>query len=211
MCVLTLKSSHRPDGKTADVFASTLACATAADAPVNYSWYVPQRPSKVPIGPRWEIALLTCPTESYCLSHGICYVTSVVISRSLFPTQGPNVYVGPLGTVCSWPTVNGDGVYGTVLNLLICPRPRRHHLHSPPPLPPKPPPPPPPPLPPPAPPPLPPPKPPPPPASPSPPPASPPLPPSWPSNPMGDPTDVIIGIIAGVITLVFMLHRCTQG
>ena len=23
--------------------------------------------------------------------------------------------------------------------------------------------------------------------------------------------DVIIGIIAGVITLVFMLHRCTQG
>ena len=160
--------------------------------------------------PRWEIALLTCPTESYCLSHGICYVTSVVISRSLFPTQGPNVYVGEEGAVCSWPTVNGDGVYGTVLNLLICPRPRRHHLHSPPPLPPKPPPPPPP-QPPPAPPPLPPPKPPPPPASPSPPPASPPLPPSWPSNPMGDPTDVIIGIIAGVITLVFMLHRCTQG
>jgi hypothetical protein len=29
--------SHRPDGKIANVLASTLACTTAADAPVNYS------------------------------------------------------------------------------------------------------------------------------------------------------------------------------
>ncbi len=39
------KSSHRPDGKIADKLASTLTCTTAADAPVNYSKYVPQRPS----------------------------------------------------------------------------------------------------------------------------------------------------------------------
>ena len=78
MCVLTLKSSHRLDGKNLDAFASTLtcrryvsqmktshrpdgkiahtlalilACATATDASVNYRRCVPQRPSKVPIAP----------------------------------------------------------------------------------------------------------------------------------------------------------------
>ena len=44
--------SHRPDGKMADALASTLACASA-NASVNSSGYVPQRPSKVPIA-RWE-------------------------------------------------------------------------------------------------------------------------------------------------------------
>ena len=48
MCVL--KTSHRPDGKIADVLALTHACTTA-NASVNYSLYVPQRPSKVPIAP----------------------------------------------------------------------------------------------------------------------------------------------------------------
>jgi hypothetical protein len=38
------KISHRPDGKFADVLASTLACTTANDASVNYRMYVPQRP-----------------------------------------------------------------------------------------------------------------------------------------------------------------------
>ena len=187
------------------VYSSTVtmtSCSiTGNTAPGSVRALVQNFPS-----PRWEIALLTCPTESYCLSHGICYVTSVVISRSLFPTQGPDVYVAPsIRHVYVGPNVQAVAAdrrrtvweEGTV----------RRHLHSPPPLPPKPPPPPPPPLPPPAPPPLPPPKPPPPPpASPSPPPASPPLPPSWPSNPTG-----VIGIIAGVITLVFMHHRRTQG
>ena len=58
MCVLTLKISHRPDGKMADVLASTPASTTAADAPVNYRMYVPQRPSMFPIAPmgKW----LTC-------------------------------------------------------------------------------------------------------------------------------------------------------
>ena len=47
-CRRDLESSHRPDGKMADALASTLACATA-NASVNSSGYVPQRPSKVPI------------------------------------------------------------------------------------------------------------------------------------------------------------------
>jgi hypothetical protein len=42
MCALMLKSSHCPDGKTADALASTLACTTAADALVNFRMYVPQ-------------------------------------------------------------------------------------------------------------------------------------------------------------------------
>ena len=47
---LNFKRSHRPDGKMADALASTLACASA-NASVNSSGYVPQRPSKVPIAP----------------------------------------------------------------------------------------------------------------------------------------------------------------
>ena len=49
------QSSHRPDGKMADVLASTPASTTAADAPVNYSMYVPQRPSMLPIAPMGRI------------------------------------------------------------------------------------------------------------------------------------------------------------
>ena len=41
-CRRDLQISDRPDGKMADVLASTLACATA-NASVNYSGYVPQR------------------------------------------------------------------------------------------------------------------------------------------------------------------------
>ena len=47
------KFSHRPDGKIADALALILASATAADASVNYSKYVPQRPQNFPL-PRWE-------------------------------------------------------------------------------------------------------------------------------------------------------------
>ena len=49
MCVITLKSSHRPDGKIADVLALTHACTTVADGPINYSLYVLQRTLK-PMG-----------------------------------------------------------------------------------------------------------------------------------------------------------------
>ena len=48
----TFKSSHRPDGKIADVLALTHACTTA-NASVNYSRYVRQRPEKFP-SPPWE-------------------------------------------------------------------------------------------------------------------------------------------------------------
>jgi hypothetical protein len=52
-----LKSSHRPDGKMADVLAPIHACTTA-NASVNYRWCVPQKPCKFPIAPmgKW----LTC-------------------------------------------------------------------------------------------------------------------------------------------------------
>ncbi len=80
------KSSHGPNGKIADVLASTHACTTA-NASVNYRgcvlqkishgpmgrWltcpnrlssnrdmYVPDTPANFP-SPRWENALLTCP------------------------------------------------------------------------------------------------------------------------------------------------------
>ena len=56
-CRRDFKSSHRPDGNIADVLGSTLACTTV-NASVNYSMYVPQRPSKVPIAPMGQ--LLTC-------------------------------------------------------------------------------------------------------------------------------------------------------
>ena len=48
--MLTLKISHRPDGKNADALALILACTTA-NASVNYRRCVPKRPSKVPIAP----------------------------------------------------------------------------------------------------------------------------------------------------------------
>ena len=54
----------------------------------NTAYDVRARAQKFP-SPRWEIALLTCPTESYRLSLGICYVTSVVISHvPYFPPRG---------------------------------------------------------------------------------------------------------------------------
>ena len=49
--MLTLRTSHRPDGKIADELASTHDCTTAADASVNYRGCVLQRPCKIPIVP----------------------------------------------------------------------------------------------------------------------------------------------------------------
>jgi hypothetical protein len=59
LCVLMFKSSHRPDGKIADVLAVTLARKTA-NASVNYilpiyRGCVPQRPCKVPIAPMGKL------------------------------------------------------------------------------------------------------------------------------------------------------------
>ena len=60
MCVLMFKRAHVPDGEIADALASTLTCTTAADALVNYRWYVPQIPEKFP-SPQWENCLRACP------------------------------------------------------------------------------------------------------------------------------------------------------
>jgi hypothetical protein len=49
-CQPRLQTSHRPDGKIADALASTHACTTA-NALVNHSGYVLQRPCNVPIAP----------------------------------------------------------------------------------------------------------------------------------------------------------------
>ena len=52
------KSSHCPDGKIADVLASTHFCTTAADALVNYRMYVPQRYLENSPSPPWETHVL---------------------------------------------------------------------------------------------------------------------------------------------------------
>ena len=84
-----LETSHRPDGKIADVLALTHACTTA-NASVNYSMYVPQRPSKVPIAPM-----------------GFSHVLRLCL-------QGGGVYIG-FGTVSfSWCTITGNTATGYV-------------------------------------------------------------------------------------------------
>ena len=61
--------SHRPDGKIADVLASTHACTTE-NASVNYSKYVPQRPRKLPMAPMGCLADI--PTSTLVLDDGCC-------------------------------------------------------------------------------------------------------------------------------------------
>ena len=66
-----MKSSHRPDGKIADVLALFLACTTANDASVNYRGSVPQRHRKFP-SPLWKNAdalasILACKTAADAL------------------------------------------------------------------------------------------------------------------------------------------------
>ena len=68
----TLKSSHRPDGNIADALAPTHACTTA-NASVNYSWYVLQRPCKVPIAPMGISHVLRL-----CLQGGGVYSSGTV-------------------------------------------------------------------------------------------------------------------------------------
>ena len=74
MCTRTLKSSHRPDGKTADALASTLACTTVADALVNYSKYVLQRTSNFPNAPMGDSRF------ARCFQGGGVYVTGGTVS-----------------------------------------------------------------------------------------------------------------------------------
>ena len=74
MCVP--QSSQGPDGKIADVLALTHACTTA-NASVNYSMYVPQRPSKVPIAPMGFSHILRV-----CLQGGGVFVNSGTVTFS---------------------------------------------------------------------------------------------------------------------------------
>ena len=85
MCVLVLKTSHRPDGKMADVLASTPA--SAADAPVNYRMYVPQRPSMFPIAPMGFSHILRV-----CLQGGGVFVNSGTVTFSLCTITGNTAY-----------------------------------------------------------------------------------------------------------------------
>ena len=88
-CQPRLQTSHRPDGKMADALASTLACASA-NASVNSSGYVPQRPSKVPIARKNDDALaliLACTT-----------VTDASVNYSMYVPQRPSkVPIAPMG------------------------------------------------------------------------------------------------------------------
>ena len=76
MCMLTLKTSHRPDGKMADALAPTHACTTA-NASVNYRKYVLQRPCKVPIAPMGFSHVLRL-----CLQGGGVYISSGTVTFS---------------------------------------------------------------------------------------------------------------------------------
>ena len=64
MCVLILKTSHRPDGKMAHALALILDCATATVASINYRRYVPQRPA-ISHRPDGKIADVLASTLAY--------------------------------------------------------------------------------------------------------------------------------------------------
>jgi hypothetical protein len=83
----TLKSSHRPDGKMADMLASTHSCTTV-NALVNYSMYVLQRPSKAPIMGDSHFAP--------CLQGGGFYVaggTVAISSCTISGNRGSGVHI----------------------------------------------------------------------------------------------------------------------
>jgi hypothetical protein len=79
------KFPHRPDGKLADELASTLACTTVADDPVNYSRCVPQR-LEVPI------ALMGDSRVSHCLQGGGVYVQGGTVTFSSCTISGNQAY-----------------------------------------------------------------------------------------------------------------------
>ena len=75
----TSKVPIAPDGKIADVLASTLACATVANAPVNYSRYVPQtfKSSHRPNGKIADVlaSTLACTTAADApVNYSLLYV-----------------------------------------------------------------------------------------------------------------------------------------
>ena len=114
-CAETLQSSHRPDGKIADTLASTHACTTAADAPVNYSLYrflyVPQRPSMFPIGPDGNLADVLASTLAGTTVTGASVNYSMYVQQRLENFPSPN-FPSPMARC-----LQGGGVFvssGTV-------------------------------------------------------------------------------------------------
>jgi len=134
-CSGDLESSHRPDGKIADVLAWTLASTTAADAPVNYRlMYVPQRLqiSHRPNGiftcfalvlagwwclrPKWHGDHLIVNHQwehSWLCAHSSSKVPNAPMGNSRFARclQGGGVYVTS-GTV----TITSSSIYGNTVN-----------------------------------------------------------------------------------------------
>jgi hypothetical protein len=89
--VLMFKSSHGPDGNTADVLASTHACTTAADTLVNYSlMYVPQRPV-ISHRPDGKIADMLAPTLACTTANAL------VNDRGYVPQRPCKVPIAPMG------------------------------------------------------------------------------------------------------------------
>ena len=86
----TLKVPIAPMGKRSYMLASTLACTTAADALVNYSLYVPQRPSKVPIAPMGKCLapMGFSHVLRLCLQGGGVFVESGTVSFLLCTITG---------------------------------------------------------------------------------------------------------------------------
>ena len=81
-----LKTSHRPDGKIADGLALTHACTTA-NASVNYSGCVLQRPCKLPIAPMGISHVLRV-----CLQGGGVYINNGTVSFSSCTITGNRAY-----------------------------------------------------------------------------------------------------------------------
>jgi len=106
----TLKTSHRPNGKVADVLALTLACTTS----VNYSKYVPQRPASIP-SPRWETHVLLVVFRAAVSGSRVAQWPShhapsvgTQLSRCLLCSKVP---IAPLGDSRFAPCLQGGGVY----------------------------------------------------------------------------------------------------
>ena len=103
LCACSCSISHRPDGKIADVLALTHACTTA-NSSVNYSRYMPQRPSKVPIfdGKGADVLALT---------HA-CKTTNASVNNSMYVPQRPSkIPIAPMGDSHFARCLQGGGVF----------------------------------------------------------------------------------------------------
>ena len=90
------QTSHRPHGKITDVLALTHACTTA-NASVNYSRYVPQRPSKVPIAPMGNADALALMgnADALALIHACTTVSDAPMNYRMYVPQRPRKFPWP--------------------------------------------------------------------------------------------------------------------